>query len=107
MAVKKKENKAVDENKDMEVIDNGLQNEIGEEIGEEKAHEEEIVNVKVDTTIKVDTSDKVVKMVKIKPNCNFRFYYGTTWYELQEGVETNVPKEVKERLNNAGKLSAI
>ena len=47
------------------------------------------------------------KKVKILPNCNYRFYYGTQWYTLRKGVATTVPVEVKERLQKAGKLSAL
>ena len=47
------------------------------------------------------------KKVKIKPNCNYRFYYGTTWYTLCKDVIMTVPVEVKERLQEAGKLSAL
>ena len=118
MAVKKKETKAA-EVKDTEVIENGLQNSkeiIGEEVTEEVNSKEEVnkeVTLNAEDTITVDTSvaeesaPKEEKMVKIKPNCDYRFYYGTKWYVLCKGVIMNVPQEVKERLQEAGKLSAI
>lgn len=63
--------------------------------------------VTVDATAETQTPEKVEKMVKIKPNCNHRFYYGTQWYTLHKDVVTTVPVEVKDRLQNAGKLSAL
>ena len=113
MAVKKKETKAA-EVKDTEVIENGLQNSkeiIGEEVTEEDNNKEE-VNKEVtlnaeDTSVAEESAPKEEKMVKIKPNCDYRFYYGTKWYVLCKGVIMNVPQEVKERLQEAGKLSAI
>lgn len=129
MAVKKKETKAA-EVKDTGVIENGLQDneEVnGEEVTEEVNIKEEVGEETVltdntekdtdgesgDTVVTVDTSvtDEEVpqteKMVKIKPNCNHRFYYGTKWYVLCEGVVMTVPLEVKERLQASGKLSAL
>lgn len=47
------------------------------------------------------------KKVKIMPNCDYRFYYGTQWYTLRKGVVMTVPVEVKERLQKSGKLSAL
>ena len=47
------------------------------------------------------------KKVKILPNCDYRFYYGTQWYTLRKGVVMTVPVEVKERLQKSGKLSAL
>ena len=129
MAVKKKETKAA-EVKEMEVVENGLQDneEVnGEEIVKEVNSKEEVGEETVltdntekdtdgesgDTVVTVDTSvaeekaPQTEKMVKIKPNCNHRFYYGTNWYVLCEGVVMTVPLEVKERLQASGKLSAL
>lgn len=129
MAVKKKETKAA-EVKDTEVFENGLQDnkEVnGEEIVKEVNSKEEVGEETVltdntekdtdgesgDTVVTVDTSvaeekaPQTEKMVKIKPNCNHRFYYGTNWYVLCEGVVMTVPLEVKERLQASGKLSAL
>lgn len=129
MAVKKKETK-VDTPKDMEVVEDVVQNEetVIEETAEvnngEKAEVNEETTVTEDTdkttgdesgetTVTVDTSvateeaPQSEKMVKIKPNCNHRFFYGTKWYVLCEGVVMTVPLEVKERLQDAGKLSAL
>lgn len=119
MAVKKKETKAA-ELKETEVIDNGLQDneevlneEVGEEVNEEVRKEVLIGEVETDTVVTVDTSvatedaPQSEKMVKIKPNCNSRFFYGTKWYVLCKDVIMTVPVEVKERLQEAGKLSAI
>lgn len=60
----------------------------------------------VDTSAAVQEPDKVV-MVKIKPNCNFRFYFGNTWYVLCKEVVMTVPEEVKAKLQEAGKLMAL
>ena len=129
MAVKKKEAKAA-EIKDTEVVENGLQDseEVnGEEIVKEVNSKEEVGEetvltdntekvtdgesgdtiVTVDTSVAEDEAPQTEKMVKIKPNCNYRFYYGTTWYVLCEGVVMTVPLEVKERLQASGKLSAL
>ena len=129
MAVKKKETKAA-EVKDTEVIENGLQDseEVnGEEIVKEVNSKEEVGKetvltdntekvtdgevgdtvVTVDTSVAEDEAPQTEKMVKIKPNCNHRFYYGTKWYVLCEGVVMTVPLEVKERLQASGKLSAL
>lgn len=129
MAVKKKEIKAA-EVKDTEVIENGLQDneEVnGEEIvkevnSKEEVGEETVITdntekvtdgesgdtvVTVDTSVAEDEAPQTEKMVKIKPNCNYRFYYGTKWYVLCEGVVMTVPLEVKERLQASGKLSAL
>lgn len=129
MAVKKRETKAA-EVKETEVIENGLQDNeevLGEEITEEVNIKEEVGEETVltdntekdtdgesgDTIVMVDTSvayegvPKAEKMVKIKPNCNHRFYYGTKWYVLCEGVVMTVPLEVKERLQASDKLSAL
>ena len=129
MAVKKKETK-VDTPKDMEVVEDVVQDEetVIEETAEvnngEKAEVNEETTVTEDTdkttgdesgetTVTVDTSvateeaPQSEKMVKIKPNCNHRFFYGTKWYVLCEGVVMTVPLEVKERLQDAGKLSAL
>ena len=129
MAVKKKEAKAA-EIKDTEVVENGLQDikEVnGEEIVKEVNSKEEVGEetvltdntkkdtdgesgdtvVTVDTSVAEDEAPQTEKMVKIKPNCNHRFYYGTKWYVLCEGVVMTVPLEVKERLQASGKLSAL
>ena len=128
MAVKKKETKAA-EVKDTEVVENGLQDseEVGEEIvkevnSKEEVGEETVITdntekvtdgesgdtvVTVDTSVAEDEAPQTEKMVKIKPNCNHRFYYGTKWYVLCEGVVMTVPLEVKERLQASGKLSAL
>ena len=129
MAVKKKETKAA-EIKDTEVVENGLQDneEVnGEEIVQEVNSKEEVGEetvitdntekdtdeesgdtvVTVDTSVAEDEAPQTEKMVKIKPNCNHRFYYGTKWYVLCEGVVMTVPLEVKERLQASGKLSAL
>lgn len=129
MAVKKKEAKAA-EIKDTEVVENGLQDieEVnGEEIVKEVNSKEEVCEetvltdntekvtdgeggdtvVTVDTSVAEDEAPQTEKMVKIKPNCNHRFYYGTKWYVLCEGVVMTVPLEVKERLQASGKLSAL
>ena len=129
MAVKKKETKAA-EVKDTEVVENGLQDneevngeeivqEINnkEEVGEETVtidNTEKVTNgesgdtiVTVDTSVAEDEAPQTEKMVKIKPNCNHRFYYGTKWYVLCEGAVMTVPLEVKERLQASGKLSAL
>ena len=115
MAVKKKETKAA-EIKDMEVVENGLQDS-EEEVGEETVimdNTEKVTDVEsgdtvvtVDTSVAEDEAPQTEKMVKIKPNCNHRFYYGTKWYVLCEGVVMTVPLEVKERLQASGKLSAL
>ena len=129
MAVRKKENKA-DNLNETEVLDNGLQDnkEVGnkevtkkadtkEEVGEETfltdnsktdTHDKggDTV-VMVDTSVVADSTPKAEKMVKIKPNCNYRFYYGTTWYVLCKDTVMTVPLEVKERLQKSGKLSAL
>lgn len=129
MAVKKKEAKAA-EIKDTEVVENGLQDieEVnGEEIVKEVNSKEEVGEetvltdntekvtdgdsgdtvVTVDTSVAEDEASQTEKMVKIKPNCNHRFYYGTKWYVLCEGAVMTVPLEVKERLQASGKLSAL
>ena len=129
MAVKKKETKAA-EVKDTEVVENGLQDseEVnGEEVVKEDNSKEEVGEetvltdntekvtdgeggdtvVTVDTSVAEDEAPQTEKMVKIKPNCNYRFYYGTKWYVLCEGVVMTVPLEVKERLQASGKLSAL
>ena len=128
MAVKKKETKAA-ELKDTEVVENGLQDseEVGEEIvkevnSKEEVGEETVITdntekvtdgesgdtvVTVDTSVAEDEAPQTEKMGKIKPNCNHRFYYGTKWYVLCEGVVMTVPLEVKERLQASGKLSAL
>lgn len=129
MAVKKKEAKAA-EIKDTEVVENGLQDNeevSGEEIvkevnSKEEVGEETVITdntekvtggesgdtvVTVDTSVAEDEAPQTEKMVKIKPNCNHRFYYGTKWYVLCEGVVMTVPLEVKERLQASGKLSAL
>lgn len=129
MAVKKKETKAA-EVKETEVIENGLQDNeevLGEEVTEEVNIKEEVGEetvltdntekvtdgesgdtvVTVDTSVAEDEATQTEKMVKIKPNCNHRFYYGTKWYVLCEGVVMTVPLEVKERLQASGKLSAL
>ena len=129
MAVKKKETKAA-EVKDTEVIENGLQDseEVNgeeivkavnskEEVGEETVltdNTEKVTDgesgdtvVTVDTSVAEDEAPQTEKMVKIKPNCTHRFYYGTKWYVLCEGVVMTVPLEVKERLQASGKLSAL
>ena len=128
MAVRKKETKA--EIKGTEVIENELQDneEVkGEEIVKEVNSKEEVGEetvltdntekvtdgesgdtvVTVDTSVAEDEAPQTEKMVKIKPNCNHRFYYGTKWYVLCEGVVMTVPLEVKERLQASGKLSAL
>ena len=128
MAVRKKETKA--EIKGTEVIENELQDneEVkGEEIVQEVNNKEEVGEetvtidntekitdresgdtiVTVDTSVAEDEAPQTEKMVKIKPNCNHRFYYGTKWYVLCEGVVMTVPLEVKERLQASGKLSAL
>lgn len=128
MAVKKKETKA--EIKGTEVIENYLQDneevkgeeivqEVNnkEEVGEETVtidNTEKVTNgesgdtiVTVDTSVAEDEAPQTEKMVKIKPNCNHRFYYGTKWYVLCEGAVMTVPLEVKERLQASGKLSAL
>lgn len=76
-----------------------------ETTGTEESGEEPTVTV--DATAEAQTPEKVEKMVKIKPNCNHRFYYGTQWYTLHKDVIATVPVEVKNRLQNAGKLSAL
>ena len=124
MAVKKKETKAA-EVKETEVVENGLQDneeivkEVNskEEVGEETVitdNTEKVTDgesgdtvVTVDTSVAEDEAPQTEKMVKIKPNCNHRFYYGTKWYVLCEGVVMTVPLEVKERLQASGKLSAL
>ena len=129
MAVKKKEIKAA-EVKETEVVENGLQDseEVnGEEIvkevnSKEEVGEETVITdntekdtdgesgdtvVTVDTSVAEDEAPQTEKMVKIKPNCNHRFYYGTKWYVLCKGVVMTVPLEVKERLQASGKLSAL
>ena len=123
MAVKKKETKAA-EVKETEVVENGLQDneevngeEIVKEVGEETVltdNTEKVTDgesgdtvVTVDTSVAEDEAPQTEKMVKIKPNCNHRFYYGTKWYVLCEGVVMTVPLEVKERLQASGKLSAL
>ena len=128
MAVRKKETKA--EIKGTEVIENELQDneevkgeeivqEVNnkEEVGEETVtidNTEKVTNgesgdtiVTVDTSVAEDEAPQTEKMVKIKPNCNHRFYYGTKWYVLCEGAVMTVPLEVKERLQASGKLSAL
>ena len=72
---------------------------------EEKSGIADGITVDPDPTLENPVKD--VKKVKIKPNCNYRFYYGTTWYTLCEGVIMSVPVEVKDRLQKAGKLSAL
>ena len=128
MAVKKKETKAA-ELKDTEVVENGLQDseevngeEIVKEVNSKEVGEETVLTdntekdtygesgdtvVTVDTSVAEDEAPQTEKMVKIKPNCNHRFYYGTKWYVLCEGVVMTVPLEVKERLQASGKLSAL
>ena len=128
MAVKKKETKAA-ELKDTEVVENGLQDseevngeEIVKEVNSKEVGEETVLTdntekdtdgesgdtvVTVDTSVAEEKAPQTEKMVKIKPNCNHRFYYGTNWYVLCEGVVMTVPLEVKERLQASGKLSAL
>ena len=129
MAVKKKETK-VDTPKDMEVVEDVVQNEetVIKETAEVNSGEKAEVNeettvtedtdkttgdesgettVTVDTSVATEEAPQSGKMVKIKPNCNHRFFYGTKWYVLCEGVVMTVPLEVKERLQDAGKLSAL
>lgn len=127
MAVKKKANTATE---NTEVMEQVAENEV-EETTVDETEETTLADVEdtVDETeatentteeesgenagITVDpepTPDAPVdegKRVKIKPNCNYRFYYGTTWYTLCKDVIMTVPVEVKERLQMAGKLSAL
>ena len=129
-AIKKKENKAAD-TIDTEVMNNDVQKaeeineEVSKEVGEEiseKVGEETVLTdntekditgesgdtvVTVDTSVTTEEAPQSEKMVKIKPNCNYRFFYGTKWYVLCKDVVMTVPVEVKERLQNAGKLSAL
>ena len=79
-----------------EATENTTEDESGEDTG---------ITVDLEPTPEAPVSEG--KKVKIKPNCNYRFYYGTTWYTLCEGVIMTVPVEVKERLQKAGKLSAL
>lgn len=72
----------------------------GEESGEDTG-----ITVDPEPTPEAPVSEG--KKVKIKPNCNYRFYYGTTWYTLCKDVIMTVPVEVKDRLQAAGKLSAL
>lgn len=118
MAVKKKADKATE---NTEVMDNTVEDVIDtvedtvEDATENTEATENVEDVESgeDTGITVDPEPVPEapvtegKRVKIKPNCNYRFYYGTTWYTLVEGVIMTVPVEVKERLQLAGKLSAL
>ena len=72
----------------------------GEESGEDTG-----ITVDPEPTPEAPVSEG--KKVKILPNCDYRFYYGTQWYTLRKGVTMTVPVEVKERLQKAGKLSAL
>lgn len=72
----------------------------GEESGEDTG-----ITVDPEPTPEAPVSEG--KKVKILPNCDYRFYYGTQWYTLHKGVTMTVPVEVKERLQKAGKLSAL
>ena len=124
MAVKKKANTATENTEAMEqvadeamedaTVDETAEDSIEPTVDETEATENTNANESgEDTGITVDpepTPDAPVdegKRVKIKPNCNYRFYYGTTWYTLCKDVIMSVPVEVKQRLQEAGKLSAL
>lgn len=47
------------------------------------------------------------KNVKVALNTNHRCYIGGHWYTFKEGVQYNVPVQVKEILKSAGKLAPL
>lgn len=84
-------------------VDEAVESESTETVNIEEGGETELT---VDTSAAAQEPEKTV-MVKIKPNCNYRFYYGNTWYVLCKEVIMTVPEEVKAKLQEAGKLMAI
>lgn len=62
-------------------------------------------STKKDVEVITDNEDKKpTKMVKILMKENHKCCIGGEWYYLLEGKHYNVPENVKEILNNAGKL---
>lgn len=84
-------------------VDEAVESENTETVNVEESGETELT---VDTSAAAQEPEKTV-MVKIKPNCNYRFYYGNTWYVLCKEVVMTVPEEVKTKLQEAGKLMAL
>lgn len=84
-------------------VDETVESENTETVEVEESGETELT---VDTSAAAQEPEKTV-MVKIKPNCNYRFYYGNTWYVLCKEVVMTVPEEVKAKLQEAGKLMAL
>ena len=112
MAVKKKANTAIEDTEAMEQVAENATEEttVDETESTENATEEESgedTGITVDPEPNTEAPVNEGKRVKIKPNCNYRFYYGTTWYTLCKDVIMSVPVEVKERLQASGKLSAL
>lgn len=115
MAVKKKAITATENTEAMdEIVENAIEDveedtvedtETTENTLEEESGEDTGITVDPEPTPETPVSEG--KRVKIKPNCDYRFYYGTTWYTLKKDVIMSVPVEVKERLQGAGKLSAL
>lgn len=82
-----------------------------EEVSELESNDEISVidnAVKKSKLVKVVTEEKASEpTVRIKPKTSIRTYIGDQWYNLTAGKVVNVPKNVKEILQKAGKLDAI
>ena len=99
------EETTVDETEENTFVETADETEATENATEEESGED--TGITVDPEPDTETPVSEGKRVKIKPNCNYRFYYGTTWYTLCKDVIMSVPVEVKERLQASGKLSAL